>query len=463
MKKKLIIIIAIILVVLIGAGFTFWTLFFKDEAVAPNANPIPVTSVSSITGFGSGISSQTKFSGVVEPQLTLEIKKDEQKKIGEIFVKVGDSIKSGDELFRYDTTDLQLKLDQAKLELESSKNTINSLYGQIKTLEKERANAPSSEKLGYTLQIQSLELDIRTKEYENKAKETNIAGIEKSLTNVSVVSEIDGTLIDINDDNSYDQYSGESKPYMTILSTGTYKITGTISELNLQNFTVGSPVVIRSRIDDNTWTGTVENIDMDNPEEDNNNQYGGSGNNKATKYKFTVTLNSYDGLMLGQHVYVELDFGTGEVKDGLWLSDMYIVFENETPFIWKKGKSDKLEKVKLELGEFDSNLASYEIISGLSQEDYIAFPTPELSNGMPTVIGGDSGFIPPSNNGGGMVTPEGDGFVIPEGNGFVMPEGDNVIVVPEGEFTGGLVPESNFAGSENGIIAVPEGAARNDA
>ena len=38
-----------------------------------------------------------------------------------------------------------------------------------------------------------------------------------------------------------------------------------------------------------------------------------------------VELDSSENLMLGQHVYIERDIGQDEKKDGLWLSDYYIL------------------------------------------------------------------------------------------------------------------------------------------
>ena len=45
----------------------------------------------------------------------------------------------------------------------------------------------------------------------------------------------------------------------------------------------------------------------------------------SSTYPFYVNLDSSDGLMLGQHVYIEPDEGQDEQKAGLWLSEVYIV------------------------------------------------------------------------------------------------------------------------------------------
>ena len=46
---------------------------------------------------------------------------------------------------------------------------------------------------------------------------------------------------------------------------------------------------------------------------------------------------------------------------------------------------DTMKRQKVELGEYDEELAAYEILSGLSKEDYIAFPMNALYEGVATV------------------------------------------------------------------------------
>lgn len=91
--------------------------------------------------------------------------------------------------------------------------------------------------------------------------------------------------------------------------------------------------------------------------------------------------------MLGQHLYIEPDYGQGEVeeKEGLWLYDYYIVQDDGDPYVWAADKKNRLEKRKVELGEHDENLGEYEIKSGLSEDDLIAFPMQGLYEGVAAV------------------------------------------------------------------------------
>ena len=157
-----------------------------------------VTSVADITGTGS-LGMTAKYSGVVEPEKTLSVQKDDTKKIAELYVTVGQEVKVGDKLFSYDTDDLQMQLEEAQLQLESLKNRISTLNQQIDSLQKEKNKASSDEQLSYTLQIQSAQLEVKSTEYDQSTKAKEIENLKKSLENTDVIAEMAGVVKQIND------------------------------------------------------------------------------------------------------------------------------------------------------------------------------------------------------------------------------------------------------------------------
>ena len=58
---------------------------------------------------------------------------------------------------------------------------------------------------------------------------------------------------------------------------------------------------------------------------------------------------------------------------------------------WVCGKNDKLEKRKITTGQHDETMDEYEITSGLTPEDAIAFPDDTLTEGMPCVNAASQG------------------------------------------------------------------------
>ena len=332
---------------------------------ADGENVLYADSVGMITGTGLG--TQNRFTGVVEAQDTLKLTLADNQKVKQIFVEKGQEVEPGTKLFEYDTEELAMTLDQGKLELEKITNNISSLNSQIATLTTEKKSAPASEQLSYTTQIQELQMEIKQEEYNYKVKELEVNRTQKSLEQSTVTSTVAGIVQEINK--------------------------GKISEQNIGDLTPGTQVTIRSRVnEDEIWTGTVDNVDTEKPENSSQDSmsYGSeNSDNQATKYPFYVTLDTVDGLMLGQHVYIETS--TSLEADKMWLMRDYIVdVDSDHPYVWVAGDNDKLEKRSVTLGETNEDMGTYEIVDGLKASDYIVWPSEECKKGA-AVVKNDSG------------------------------------------------------------------------
>lgn len=393
-KKKLIIGGAAAGVVLAAAIVGF--VFLRGSAGSSQGNSenlVYVDSVASITGLGSGNGMINRFAGVVEPRETIDIKVSSDKTVKECYVKEGDEVKKGQKLFMYDTSEAEENLSSKEIEVDRIKMDIETYKANVESLKKEKANASSDEQLDYTVRIQSAENNAKRSEYELKSTQQEIEQLKKSINEAVVTSEIDGVVKSINDSNDdtavYYGGSDSGDSYMTLLSTGQYRIKGTINEQNMGALSEGDSIIIHSRVDENkTWTGTLSEIDMEHPENSNNDGYYMSGSSSSdttssNSYPFYVDLDSDEDLMLGQHVYMERDEGQLEEKEGLWLASYYIVQEDDKAYVWAAGKREKIEKREITLGEYDEELDEYQVTDGLTEEDYIAYPDESVKEGAP--------------------------------------------------------------------------------
>ena len=324
---------------------------------------------------------------MVEPQKTWKIEVTSDKKVDEVYVKEGDEVKVGDKLFIYDTSEAEENLAQAEIELDRISNEIESGKQQIAELKQEKASAPAEDQLEYTTRIQTAENAQKKSEYELKSQKVQIEQLKKTIDSAVVTSEIDGVVKSINNSDSSDSYAsinGETEAFMTVLATGNFRIKGTVNEQNISSVIEGQPVIVHSRVDEEqTWKGTMTAVDTENPEKNDNMYYYSSDSSEtSSSYPFYIDLESAEGLMLGQHVYIEMDYGQGEEKEGLWLASYYIVQEDGEAYVWAANSKDKLEKRDVTLGEYDEELMEYEILDGLTTEDYIAFPEDGLVEGM---------------------------------------------------------------------------------
>ena len=153
-------------------------------ACGSNDTAVYVQSVSNLTGMG-GIAAGDRFPGMVVSENVTEIKKDSEKTVKEVLVKEGDDVNKGDKLFEYDTDELQLSLEKKQLELEQLNASIENYQQQIKELEKERGWASGSDKLQYTIQIQTAQVDMKEAELNAKAKQTEVTQAENLLKNAT--------------------------------------------------------------------------------------------------------------------------------------------------------------------------------------------------------------------------------------------------------------------------------------
>lgn len=384
-KKKTGLVIAIVAVIVIALGVLGFFIFKglgAANAVA-NGEAFWADNVGDMCGYSIG--SVSRFSGKVEAQESLEVKKDASKTVKDILVEVGQEVEVGTPLFTYDTTEISNQINAINLEIEGLNNNITSYNSQIQELETQKASAPADLQLEYTTQIQELQISVQQANYDIKSKNAEKAGLTNSLENSTVKSTMAGVVKTINTDDAANEY-GNDQPFITILATGDYRVCGKIDEQSLGYgaITEGQPVIIRSRVDESvTWTGVISLIDTENEAKDEGQNYyddSDSGEN-TTNYPFYVELDSTEGLLLGQHVFIEPDFGQQEVTSGIQIDESYIVFDEEQPYVWAVNSKDKIEKRYVELGAYNENMWTYEIVSGLTEEDYIVWPMEGVEEG----------------------------------------------------------------------------------
>lgn len=362
----------------IAAWALAFCLLLALTACSQNESHVFVQKVSDLSAMG-GIAPTDRFSGIVVSESVTEIKKDSDKVIDQVYVKQGDDVKEGQQLFSYDTEQLQLTLDKQRLEAEQLQSSIESYTEQITQLEKDRDRAwSSSDKLKYTLQIQTNQIDLKESELKLKTKQSEVQKSEHLLANAVVTSPVDGRITSLGDDQTDE--NGNPKPYITIQQTGTLRVKGTLNEMQRGAVQEGNRIRIESRVDSSAvWTGTVTLVDYENPNQSSGNRYMSSSSDdmsNSTKYPFYVELDSSDGMLLGEHVYLSVEQEeSSETLEGLTLGSAFVCFDEEdNSYVWADNGQGRLEKRTVELGDYDGMMDVYQILSGLSETDYVAYP-----------------------------------------------------------------------------------------
>lgn len=342
-------------------------------------NKVYVQSVETLANIG-GIAPGDRFSGLVVSENVTEIKKDGEKTVKELLVKEGQDVKKGQALFSYDTEELQLSLDKQRLEQEQLAASIENYKSQIKTLEQAMGTVDGTTKLQYTIEIQSTQVDLKEAQIKLKTKENEVKKSEELLKNATVTAPVDGRVQNISEGET--DRNGQPLPYITIQQIGSYRVKGVLNELQRGAIAEGSKMEILSRTKpEQKWTGTVALVDYENPSQGSDmDRYMGMNSNEMTsssKYPFYVDLDSTDGLMLGQHVYLQIQTEQGQTS-GSSISSAFICYnEDGSAYVWAE-KGGKLEKRPVVLGEYNAMADAQEITEGLSLDDYIAYPDPAV-------------------------------------------------------------------------------------
>ena len=402
MKKGIAVALALVLAAGGAGGYYYWKQKndegnSEERVSSSSEDAVYVDSVSVLAGLGSGNGMIQRYAGVIEPQQTWEVKLENERTVKKCYVEEGNEVKDGQKLFTYDTTEDEDNLAKSEIELERCENEIETFKAQKEQLEKEKTKASADEQLDYTTRILTAENNIKQNEYEYKAKELEIKQLKEKIKDATVCSKIDGVVKSINDPNdnsgsSYGYMSDSSdSAYITILQVGDFRVKGTVNEQNKDQIYDGMEMLVHSRIDETvTWHGTITEIKLDkgenNSESSMYNFYGSDSSDSSTNYPFYVELDSSEGLILGQHVYLEPDQGQGEKKDGIWLEDYYFVMEeNGDTYVWAASAANTLERRKVKLGEYDEDMATYQVLEGLDAEDYIIAPSDDLVEGLPVI------------------------------------------------------------------------------
>ena len=375
-----------------------------SDTASSGGQAVSVEAVSAVVGAGP-VGLADRYAGMVVAGETAKVKRDSNKTVLETYVQEGDMVAEGDPLFAYDMEKMQLDLDNLYLKKADYENTIASSNAEIGELEKQRDEAKEADKLSYTLQIDSRRASIREAEYNMSVNDRDIASMEASLENTVVSSPIAGRVMSVDETggNSSDYYYGDQSSsssgvdYITVTDTTRMRVQGNINEMNAYALSEGMEMTVRSRIDSAmTWQGTLSMIDWQNPVQGDNLSASGvivmssdSGDDSmttASKYPFYIELSDTDGLMMGQHVYIEPYTGEEEAEKpaGPMLPGYYIVQDDGDPYVWADNGKGKLEKRTVTLGQFDEMTGAYEIVDGLDTDDYIAFPEEGLEEGQGT-------------------------------------------------------------------------------
>ncbi|HET7580313.1 MAG TPA: efflux RND transporter periplasmic adaptor subunit [Bacillales bacterium] len=318
-------------------------------------------------------------SGEVQPARTSTVYLDPTKgEINEVYVKEGASVKEGDKLFSYDSTQLEQQLESLHLKKKSTNLQIDHRNEQISDLESrisdaEDQDAPDSVIDPLKSQKDDLAFQNQLAQIELKQDALQIQQVQEQMDNQVVTSPISGVVQNV----SEEPYNSQ-EPVVTIVSGQPYEIHGTLTEYDAVHVKPGQSVsIVPKALSGEEWKGTVADVG-DTPVVQTQSVNTGQ-QQSVSSYPFTITLKDH----------------TGEPRPGYHVNVKIIVKQHKNvpvvPFdaILTKGKhsylfvvkNHKLDKQPIQTGFVEGEYK--EVTKGLQAGDKIVLdPTDQLEEGM---------------------------------------------------------------------------------
>ena len=162
----------------------------------------------------------------------------------------------------------------------------------------------------------------------------------------------------------------KNEPYLVVQGSGGVMVQGTVSEMNLDKLTVGATVTVNSWDTGEMLTAEVTEIDKTPTSYTNQN---GSENPNNSAYPFKAAVTDSTSLSVGSYVSLSFSGAADDVSDTFYLPVSYVRQENGQYYVLRESKDKKLERQNVQTGKIINGGYAIEILSGVSQEDYL-FP-----------------------------------------------------------------------------------------
>ena len=219
--------------------------------------------------------------------------------------------------------------------------------------------------------IKEKEAEIKTLELDLKEQDIKLRATEKAVSEGQVVARINGVVKKVGDPKNPPK---DGSPFLVVSSTEGLYVKGAISELKLNDIKEGTVVSIISYQSGATCEATIKDISPFPV--DNYQDYNSGGN--ASGYPFTAYIAS-GGDQLQNNEYVDVSLSqqpTDEEMmggDTISLSKAFIREEDGVKFVYLRGEDGRLKRQEVTTGRLFWG-DTYEVKSGISVDDWIAFP-----------------------------------------------------------------------------------------
>lgn len=200
---------------------------------------------------------------------------------------------------------------------------------------------------------------------QKRIAQADLKELQSELEDGVVYAKKDGIVTTVGDPANPPQ---DGTPFLQLSGASGLYISGTIGELDLDTVKVGQSVSAVNYMTGDTYEGTISEIS--NVPSDSVNY--GDSNPNSSFYEYTAYIENPQNLKKGDSLELTIDTSSEGSDSGLYIDKSYVRTEKGQSYIYKDDNG-KLKKQSVKTGK--SLWGSYvEIKSGLTNDDYIAFP-----------------------------------------------------------------------------------------
>ncbi len=207
--------------------------------------------------------------------------------------------------------------------------------------------------------------EVREYDFDVRRIHLLLSELQSQLADGVVYAKRSGVIKGLKDMNNVPT---DGTPFLTVAGgTGT-EVKGSISELLLATIQKGTKVSVTSYETGSIYEAVVTHID-NFPTNSGEGFYGGNPN--VSMYGFTAYIEKGDDLKQGSYLSLSIQQENTDTSS-IYLSNAFIRDEHGQKYVMKD-VDGKLVKTYIKTGKVYFNMST-EVLSGLSDTDYIAFP-----------------------------------------------------------------------------------------
>lgn len=216
--------------------------------------------------------------------------------------------------------------------------------------------------------IEETTKSLKKSDLEYRVQQAQLEQMINTNENGDICAKISGTVSKIQGAENYNA----KQPFFIISATDDYYISGSIGEFYLDKVHIGDSVTVNSWETGTTTEAVITSI-SDTPSKDDN-FWGGSGNSNSSNYEFKASFDKNAGIEIDAPVDISISPSVDEEeKAGLFIPNYFIRKDSSGNYVMRKNSSGTLEKVYVKVGRKLYGTMT-EIKSGVTKEDYLAFP-----------------------------------------------------------------------------------------